>query len=198
MWTYGFSADFRHKKRLRALHTALKNLVGMARFERAVSASRTQRSTRLSHIPNEETLVSQGNPPWQALFRQMPGRAFQIFDVVQIMCEPMKSSMRKKLRRKERLLTAGNAYARPAARHHSGKSKHKRTNVRNVCSRAAQREIMIKAPLTRKNAPRAVLMACRVPPRRDRYTAKGGPFTPKADPETDQAISSFAWRCACR
>ena len=116
MWTYGFSADFRHKKRLHALHTALKNLVGMARFERAVSASRTQRSTRLSHIPNEVTLVSQGNPPWQALFRQMPGRAFQIFDAVQIMCEPMKSSMRKKLRRKERLLTAGNAYARPAAR----------------------------------------------------------------------------------
>ena len=32
-------------------HKGLIFLVGMARFERAVSASRTQRSTRLSHIP---------------------------------------------------------------------------------------------------------------------------------------------------
>ena len=39
------------KKGFAVKQTLKTQVVGMARFERAVSASRTQRSTRLSHIP---------------------------------------------------------------------------------------------------------------------------------------------------
>jgi hypothetical protein len=43
-------------------------MVGMRGFEPPVSASRTQRSTSLSHIPIEEMLSSQDDFGWQGLF----------------------------------------------------------------------------------------------------------------------------------
>lgn len=42
------------KKKRAGKNRRVESLVGMARFERAVSESRTRRSTKLSHIPNEK------------------------------------------------------------------------------------------------------------------------------------------------
>lgn len=57
------------KKGFAVKQTLKTQVVGMARFERAVSASRTQRSTtaRLSHI-REEALLSPNQNERQAFF----------------------------------------------------------------------------------------------------------------------------------
>ena len=51
---------------------SLKCLVGMRGFEPPVSASRTQRSTRLSHIPFEKSVSSQDGWGWQEFFSISP------------------------------------------------------------------------------------------------------------------------------
>jgi ribosomal protein L15 len=59
----------RHEKRVKLFQlNPLIFLVGMRGFEPPVSASRTQRSTSLSHIPIEEMLSSQDDFGWQGLF----------------------------------------------------------------------------------------------------------------------------------
>ena len=70
--TLPWKAEERKKKNpSRKFRKGLIFLVGMARFERAISASRTQRSTRLSHIPLKAVFLAHSFPNDKSLSQKI-------------------------------------------------------------------------------------------------------------------------------